>query len=43
MTAAIVTFPGSNRERDMVMALTRAFGTEFSTQVANDSAAFVSR
>ena len=26
MTAAIVTFPGSNRERDMVMALTRAFG-----------------
>ncbi len=27
MTAAIVTFPGSNRERDMVMALTRAFGT----------------
>jgi phosphoribosylformylglycinamidine synthase I len=26
MTAAIVTFPGSNRERDMVMALTRAMG-----------------
>jgi len=26
MTAVIVTFPGSNRERDMVMALTRAFG-----------------
>lgn len=27
MTACIVTFPGSNRERDMVMALTRAMGT----------------
>jgi phosphoribosylformylglycinamidine synthase len=26
MTACIVTFPGSNRERDMVMALTRAMG-----------------
>ncbi len=26
MTACIVTFPGSNRERDMVMALTRATG-----------------
>jgi phosphoribosylformylglycinamidine synthase len=26
MSAVIVTFPGSNRERDMVMALTRAFG-----------------
>ena len=26
MTAAIVTFPGSNRERDMVLALTKAFG-----------------
>ena len=26
MAACIVTFPGSNRERDMVMALHRAFG-----------------
>ena len=26
MTACIVTFPRSNRERDMVMALTRAMG-----------------